>query len=142
MLCLLIFCYRHQVQFGKLRSICVAAEQGLRSLMHRLQLALEEVPPPAAVAGVSPHVAHHSPTASVGQSGQLNAIGPGQAGAGSRLQSAGASSNAGSHAEAMRRSAGGAGSNRQGRTTKELMDSTLTSKANRCVPVRLLRTAI
>jgi hypothetical protein len=113
------------VQFNKLRSICVAAEQGLRSLLHRLRLAAEEVSPAGVNVFPSPHIGHHSPTASV----QLGAAVPGQ-----RLQSAGASSSTGSHTEAMRRSNGGvAGSSRQGRTTREAVDATLASKANRCV---------
>jgi hypothetical protein len=109
------------VQFSKLRSICVAAEQGLRSLLYRLKLAAEEVPPPGAAVLPSPHIGHHSPTASV----QMGAAMPGQ-----RLQSAGASSSTGSHTtEAMRRSNGGAaaGNSRQART----MDASLASKANR-----------
>lgn len=36
-----------QVQFSRLRSICVAAEQGLRSMLQRLMIALEEIVPAA-----------------------------------------------------------------------------------------------
>ncbi|WIA19827.1 hypothetical protein OEZ85_005735 [Tetradesmus obliquus] len=111
-----------QVQFSKLRSICVAAEQGLRSLLYRLKLAAEEVPPAGAAVMPSPHIGHQSPTASA----QLGAAMPGQ-----RLQSAGASSSTGSHIEARRSNGGAAGSSRQARTTREAVDSALASKANR-----------
>lgn len=54
-----------QVQFGKLRSICVAAEQGLRSLLQRVMIALEEVPtaaPSAAQTLRSPSSVQHGPS--------------------------------------------------------------------------------
>ncbi|KAF6261763.1 hypothetical protein COO60DRAFT_1636588 [Scenedesmus sp. NREL 46B-D3] len=117
-----------QVQFNKLRSICVAAEQGLRSLLHRLKLAAEEVAPAGAAAFPPLHNGHPSPTAAL----QLGAAVPAQ-----RLQLAGASSSTGSHTEAMRRSNGGAaGSSRQGRATRDAVDVTLVSKSNRLGSLR------
>ncbi len=91
-----------QGQFNKLRGICVAAEQGMRSLVQRLSLALEA---PLTV-GPSAQLSTHEAPASQSSAGQ-QAGGPG-----SRLTSAGGvSSMSGSHGDGMRRSAaGGTGS--------------------------------
>jgi hypothetical protein len=84
-----------QAQFNKLRGICVAAEQGMRSLVQRLSLALEA---PALTIGPSvPTTAGHDGLHSAGQqAGSLSA----------RMTSAGGlSSMSGSHgAEGLRRS--------------------------------------
>ncbi|KAF8062960.1 hypothetical protein HT031_003799 [Scenedesmus sp. PABB004] len=103
-----------QVQFGKLRSICVAAEQGMRSLLQRLAVALEEVPPPAAA----------SPPLSGGHAS------PGGAG-GAAARPAPAA------AEAMRRHSNGGGAPGSGRGSAHGArdgggpDAALASKANR-----------
>jgi hypothetical protein len=87
-----------QAQFNKLRGVCVAAEQGMRSLVQRLSLALEA---PALTIGPSvPTTAGHDGVHSAGQqAGNLSA----------RLTSAGGlSSMSGSHgADGLRRSGAG-----------------------------------
>lgn len=107
-----------QTKFNKLRSVCVAADQGLRSLLERLMIALEEAPPLSARSPVaSPPPAaknHHGATAGAGHGG----------------------------ATIDRRSGGGmrdsrspgAGSLRQGRSTRENTASpadSLASKSSR-----------
>jgi hypothetical protein len=91
-----------QCQFNKLRGVCVAAEQGMRSLLQRLSLALEA---PAMRLGpsVPPASAHDAVAAPQQASGAP----------GSRLTSAGGLSSAnGSHGggDAARRSAAGSSS--------------------------------
>eukprot|EP00877_Chromochloris_zofingiensis_P014096 jgi/Chrzof1/8940/Cz03g30020.t1 len=110
-----------QTKFNKLRSVCVAADQGLRSLLERLMIALEEAPPLSARSPVaSPPPAaknHHGATAGAGHGG----------------------------ATIDRRSGGGmrdsrspgAGSLRQGRSTRENTASPADSLASKSSRTRL-----
>eukprot|EP00775_Hariotina_reticulata_P005882 gene5882-6123_t len=106
-----------QVQFNKLRSICIAAEQGMRSLLQRLATALDE---PAAAAAAHSHPAPVSSAAAAPVAMQGSA--------GQRLQSAGASSTGGSShtggLDGLRRSTGGGLGSRQGRPAREGLSST------------------
>ena len=125
-----------QGQFNKLRSICVAAEQGMRSLAQRLGLALEA--PALTLGPAAPAVGHDtgSPLSAAGQHGT---------GPGSRLTSAGGLSNvSGSHGagmpDGMRRSgAGSTGSAHHRRPSRDhgldamAQQAALASKAQRCV---------
>jgi hypothetical protein len=79
-----------QVQFNKLRGICIAAEQGMRSLLQRLATALDE-PAQAAAAAATMSQSHQTPASSA-----ATASAAVQGSAGQRLQSAGASSTGGS----------------------------------------------
>jgi hypothetical protein len=118
-----------QAQFNKLRGICVAAEQGMRSLVQRLSLALEA--PTLAIGPSAPTTAGHDGVHSAGQQGgSLSA----------RLTSAGSLSMSGSHgAEGLRRSgAGSVGSAGHHRRTSRdhgldsvAQQSALASKAQR-----------
>lgn len=86
-----------QGQFNKLRGICVAAEQGMRSLVQRLSLALE-----------APVTVGPSAQQAAAQEAAQSSAGQQQGAPGSRLTSAGGlSSINGSHSEGMRRSAAG-----------------------------------
>eukprot|EP00879_Flechtneria_rotunda_P017327 GHRR01018151.1.p1 GENE.GHRR01018151.1~~GHRR01018151.1.p1 ORF type:complete len:898 (+),score=438.17 GHRR01018151.1:161-2854(+) len=108
-----------QVDFSNLRSICVAAEQGMQSLLQRLSTALEEPgPTPAAAPAAPPSAASNPPT--------IPATNQPGFGTGFRLQSAGAMSSSGSHSGATgsgvdRRSGAGGSSitSRQGRSTRD-----------------------
>lgn len=129
-LCCVVACV--QTQFNKLRGICVAAEQGMRSLVQRLSLALEA---PISIGPSVQALVHDAIPSSAGQAG----------GSGSRLTSAGGhSSMSGGHgAEALRRSGAGslgsAGHHR--RPSKDhgmeniAQQSALASKAQRCAAV-------
>jgi hypothetical protein len=106
-----------QVNYTKIRSVCVSAEQGMSALLHRLSLALGEVPvlPPPA------------PSPQLAGAGALGAP------PSSRMPSAGASSTAGSLADAARRSGGGG---KAGRPVRDAVDTGPSSKAGgRYVPL-------
>lgn len=131
-----------QAQFSKLRGICVAAEQGMRSLAQRLSLALE-----APALTIGPSSSTHDAAAAAAPLSAGAVVPPGGA---SRLTSAGGMSSAsGSHADMRRSGAGGgsgsAASQHHRRPSKDhglegiaaAQQSALASKAQRCVCITL-----
>jgi hypothetical protein len=62
-----------QAKFNKVRGVCAAADQGLRALLERLVLALEEVPP-AALAALHGVVAQPAAAAAAAASGASSLV--------------------------------------------------------------------